>query len=70
MRARAPFVAILLGLFIVISLDHMRLGMQEIVADYVHGELAKVVLLMVNIFFTVAVGAVCIFALLKLAFGG
>ena len=65
-----PVVAILLGLFVVVSLDHMRLGMEEIVLDYVHGELAKVVLLMLNLFFTVVVGAACLFALLSIAFGG
>ncbi len=65
-----PAVAIPLALFIIIGLEHMRLGMQEIVADYVHGEFLRVVLLMLNVFFTVLVGAVSVFALLKLAFGG
>ncbi|TWG92573.1 succinate dehydrogenase / fumarate reductase membrane anchor subunit [Mesorhizobium sp. J18] len=65
-----PIVALLLGLFVVISLDHMRSGMEEIIQDYVHGELAKVVLLMLNLFFIIILGAASIFALLKIAFGG
>ncbi|HEU4985872.1 MAG TPA: succinate dehydrogenase, hydrophobic membrane anchor protein [Rhizobiaceae bacterium] len=65
-----PIVALLLGLFVIISLDHMRSGMEEIIQDYVHGELAKVVLLMLNLFFTIILGAASIFALLKIAFGG
>ena len=65
-----PVVAILLALFVVISLDHMRLGMVEIIADYAHSEGTKLVLLMLNIFFTILVGGACIFALLKIAFGG
>ena len=65
-----PVVAILLALFVVISLDHMRLGMGEIIADYVHGEGTKLALLMLNTFFTILVGGACIFALLKIAFGG
>ena len=65
-----PLVALLLALFIVLSLDHMRLGMQEVIEDYIHGEGLKVSLLMLNIFFCVIVGAVAIFSILKLAFGG
>ncbi|APH70062.1 succinate dehydrogenase, hydrophobic membrane anchor protein [Aquibium oceanicum] len=65
-----PVVAILLGLFVVITLDHMRSGMEEIIADYIHGEGLKLALLMLNLFFVLVVGGACLFALLKIAFGG
>ena len=65
-----PLVAILLILFVVISLEHMRLGMQEVLADYIHGELLKIVLLLLNTAFCLLVGAASVFALLKIAFGG
>ncbi|MGN6582282.1 MAG: succinate dehydrogenase, hydrophobic membrane anchor protein [Rhizobiaceae bacterium] len=65
-----PFNALVLGLFILISLVHMRLGMQEIIEDYIHGEGLKVSLLILSTFFCVIVGVASIFALLKLAFGG
>jgi succinate dehydrogenase / fumarate reductase membrane anchor subunit len=64
-----PVVAILLGLFVALALDHMRLGMQEIILDYAHGELMKTALLMLNIFFAVVLGVACIFAILSIAFG-
>ena len=64
-----PVVALLVGAFIVVSLDHMRLGMQDIIDDYVHGKLAHIVLLILNIFFSIAVGAACIAALVAIVFG-
>jgi succinate dehydrogenase / fumarate reductase, membrane anchor subunit len=65
-----PLIALAASLFILISLDHMQLGMQIIIEDYVHAEGTKVALIMLNIFFAVAVGAASVFAILKIAFGG
>jgi succinate dehydrogenase / fumarate reductase membrane anchor subunit len=65
-----PLVALVVALFLVVSLDHMRLGMKDIIEDYVHGEGGKLALFVLNNFFSIAVGVVSLFALAKLAFGG
>ncbi|PZN59152.1 MAG: succinate dehydrogenase, hydrophobic membrane anchor protein [Proteobacteria bacterium] len=65
-----PVVTLIVALFIVVSLDHMRLGMKEIIEDYAHAEGGRLTLLVLNTFFTVALGVVSLFALARLAFGG
>lgn len=65
-----PLVTLLMALFILVSLDHMRLGMQIIIEDYVHDEGLKLASLMLNLFFVVVIGALSLYALLKIAFGG
>jgi len=62
-------VAIIMLLFIGSIIIHMRIGMAVIIEDYVHGESAKLTLLIANTFFAIAVGMACVYGILKLSFG-
>ena len=65
-----PVIAILLIVLILSMTVHMRIGAQIIIEDYVHAEGLKMLALLANTFFSTAVAAMAIFAVLKLSFGG
>ena len=63
-----PFVSAALLALIASAAIHMRLGMQTIIEDYVHGS-AKIALLLLNTFFSAGVALISFLAILKLSFG-
>ena len=65
----SPPVAIIMLLFIVASVWHMKIGMQVVIEDYVHSEMVKLAAIMANNFFSVAVALASIYAILKLSSG-
>jgi len=64
-----PVVAILILFAFLSVLRHMRIGMQIVIEDYVHGP-AKYVLIILNTFYPIVVGAIALYGLVKIAFGG
>jgi len=61
-----PLNAVLLGSFVVISLYHLALGVQQVILDYVLHEGFKLVLMFCNYGFAFLVAAVCAIALLRI----
>ncbi len=62
----SPIVGALMALLIVSAAIHMRIGMQTIIEDYLHGQPLKTICLVANTFFAFAIGAVGLLAILKL----
>jgi len=64
----SPWVAVPLALAIVSVCIHLRLGIQVVVEDYIHGEAARITLLLLNTFFAVAVASLGLFAVARIVF--
>ena len=63
-----PLVALAFAALILSAAIHMRIGLKEIIEDYVHGG-AKVVAILLATFFAVGVGLASLLAILKISLG-
>ncbi|KAA0969736.1 succinate dehydrogenase, hydrophobic membrane anchor protein [Aureimonas fodinaquatilis] len=63
-----PLVGLVMGLVVVSATVHMRLGMQIVIEDYLHGA-ARFVAIIANTFFSVVVAFACLFAIIRLSLG-
>jgi len=62
-----PWNALLMAAFLIISLYHLRLGLQVVIDDYVHTAGVKILLMLLSLLFVFAVGGFCLFALARIA---
>jgi succinate dehydrogenase membrane anchor subunit len=64
-----PVVALAMLALVLSASIHMRIGLKEIIEDYVHGEGAKVAALLLASFFAAGVGLACTLAIVRISLG-
>lgn len=65
-----PIVAVLmLGLMLSATI-HLRIGLKEIIEDYIHGDALRMAMLFLSGFFAIGVGLAAALAILKISLGG
>ncbi len=64
-----PLVALAMLALVLSASIHMRIGLKEIIEDYVHGEGWKVAAILAASFFAIGVALACTLAILKISLG-
>lgn len=63
----SPFVSLPLGIYLLLAILHMRLGMQTIIEDYIHHTGLKLALTLLNLALCGLLAVAILFSILKLA---
>jgi len=63
-----PIVAVLFLALVLNAAVHMRIGLKEIIEDYIHGGL-KIVAILLATFYAAGIGLASVLAILKISFG-
>lgn len=64
-----PVVAVAMLALVISAAIHMRIGLKEIIEDYVHGEGAKVTAILLATFYAAGIGLACVLAILQISLG-
>jgi succinate dehydrogenase / fumarate reductase membrane anchor subunit len=68
--ASSPMAALALMLLVISMFWHLRLGLQVLIEDYVHGEAARLFALVILNFYAIGGAAFGLFAIARMAFSG
>ena len=64
-----PVVALVMLALVISAAIHLRIGLKEIIEDYVHGEGTKVVAILLATFFAYGVALAALLAIVKISLG-
>ena len=64
-----PLVALAMLALVISASIHMRIGLKEIIEDYVHNEYLRIFSMLLVTFFAFGIGFACVYAIVKIGLG-
>ena len=64
-----PLVALAMLALVISASIHMRIGLKEIIEDYVHNEYLRIFSMLLVTFFAFGIGLACVYAIVKISLG-